>query len=93
MEGSRLMRSRRNGRSNETLVSARQREGGSLPSNVNVDDIDSIVYSNYSSRQVSEANTEESSTYVPVLFNFVFNFLASNVSYFGGHYSSVLIMF
>lgn len=69
MDGSRGVRSRRSGRSNETLVSARQREGGSLPSNVNIDDIDSIICPNYTSRatlQVSETNMEEPFPYIPV---------------------------
>uniref|UniRef100_A0A1B6EP68 Uncharacterized protein n=1 Tax=Cuerna arida TaxID=1464854 RepID=A0A1B6EP68_9HEMI len=50
---------RRSGRSGETLVSARQREGGSLPTNVNVDndaDLDSIICPNYTSRATLEVS-------------------------------------
>lgn len=49
MEGGRRSRRR------DTLVSARQREGGSLPTNVNVDDHDlDIICPNYTSRATLE---------------------------------------
>ncbi|XP_046683192.1 uncharacterized protein LOC124369299 isoform X2 [Homalodisca vitripennis] len=50
---------RRSGRSGDTLVSARQREGGSLPTNVNVDndaDLDGIICPNYTSRATLEVS-------------------------------------
>lgn len=47
-------RSRRSGRGNETLVSARQREGGSLPTNVNETDLD--ICPNYTSRAIFKVN-------------------------------------
>lgn len=51
-------RSRRSGRGNETLVSARQREGGSLPTNVNAvnNETDLDICPNYTSRAIFKVN-------------------------------------